>query len=518
MYTMQAVAVLTQPNAPLLTMTGICKSFGSQEVLRAVDFDLCAGEVHVLAGENGAGKSTLMRILGGALRADAGRTTIGGRQAVLRHPRDAAAHGIAVIHQELSLVGSMSIADNLFLGREPSTAGWLHRAGSLERARELLARVGLRLDPRRTVDSLTISSQQLVEIAKALALDARIIVMDEPTSALSAPEVQHLFARIADLKSAGCGIIYITHRLEEIYTIADRISVLRDGNLVATRRAEDLPAGELVRLMVGRSMSEQAPRHATAQTKVRLRVEHCTVRAARPGLPPIVADVSLQVHRGEILGLVGLEGSGVSELLWTVFGALGKRGSARVEIDGRPTSIHSPRAAIDAGVALVTNDRKRTGLIPGMDIIANTTLASLPRLSPAGWINRAAEARQASDSARRLNLLAASLRQSVSSLSGGNQQKVVLARWMGTQPRIVLLDDPTRGVDVGAKHEIYLLMNQWSEQGRSIVFSSSEWPELLHVSHRIMVMHRGRIAASFEGGRAGPADLLRAAMGATADA
>ncbi|MCC6907224.1 MAG: sugar ABC transporter ATP-binding protein [Phycisphaerales bacterium] len=504
--------------AALFEMEGISKSFGGQRVLREVSFDLHCGEVHVLAGENGAGKSTLMRILGGALRADAGRIDVAGRPASLRSPRDAAAHGVAIIHQELSLVGSMSIADNLFLGREPSTAGWLRRAGSLERSRALLARVGLHVDPRRTVDSLAISTQQLVEIAKALALDARIIVMDEPTSALSEPEVRHLFTRIADLKGAGCGVIYITHRLEEIYAIADRISVLRDGRLIATRRAADLPAGELVRLMVGRSMSEQAPRRAAANGDVRLRVSHCTVRGARPGLPPVVRDVSLQVHRGEILGLVGLEGSGVSELLWTIFGAFADRGTARVEIDGRPACIHSPRAAIAAGLALVTNDRKRTGLVPAMDIIANSTLATLPRLSPAGWIDRAAEAQQARESARQLNLSAASLRQRVATLSGGNQQKVVLARWMGADPSILLLDDPTRGVDVGAKHEIYLLMNRWSEQGRSIVFSSSEWLELLQVSHRIMVMHRGRVAASFEGGRAGPAELLRAAMGSTADA
>lgn len=517
MYTMQAVAGSTQTDTPLLAMTGICKAFGSQEVLRSVDFDLRAGEVHVLAGENGAGKSTLMRILGGVLSADRGRSHIGGNEVRFRNPRDAASCGVAIIHQELSLVGSMSVADNLFLGHESSTAGWLHQSDSNQRAREVLGRVGLSIDPRSAVDSLPISSQQLVEIAKALALDAQIIVMDEPTSALSEPEVRNLFARIADLKNQGCGIIYITHRLEEIYTIADRISVLRDGALVATRDRSDLPPDALVRLMVGRNISDQAPRRSVTTHDIRIQVQHCTVRATRAHVPPVVDDVSFDVRRGEILGVVGLEGSGVSELLWATFGALANSTTSQITIDGSRTRINSPRDAIDAGLALVTNDRKRTGLILGMDIVHNSTLAALPRLSPFAWLNHSAETNLASQSAQQLNLRAASMRQRVSTLSGGNQQKVVLAKWMGTNPRILLLDDPTRGVDVGAKHEIYLLMNHWSEQGRSIVFSSSEWPELLQVSDRIMVMHRGRIVASFEGGAATAADLLRAAMGSTRD-
>lgn len=499
--------------APLLQMSGICKRFGSQRVLRDVDFDLRAGEVHVLAGENGAGKSTLMRILGGALAADGGTIEIEGGPVRFRRPRDAAHHRIAIIHQELSLVASMSVADNLLLGREPGRLGWMDRAASAARARRVLERVGLRLDPHGPAGALPISAQQLVEIAKALALDARIIVMDEPTSALSEPEARRLFERIADLRSQGCGIIYITHRLEEIYALADRITVLRDGKLVATRPAADLPAGELVRLMVGRSIGDQAPRRAPATGDVILNVRRCTVGGAASGRRPVAEGISLSVRRGEILGLVGLEDSGVSKTLWAIFGALGSRADVEMEIDGRRRHVASPRQAIEAGLALVTNDRRKSGLVLGMDVVENATLAALPRFSRRGWLDRRAELERTALSANELNLRCASLRQSVATLSGGNQQKVVLARWMMAGPRILLLDDPTRGVDVGAKHEIYLLMNEWSRQGCGIILTSSEWPELLQVSDRIMVMHRGRVAASFRGGQATPADLLRAAMG-----
>lgn len=501
----------------LLRMSRIAKSFGPNRVLREVDFELKAGEVHVLAGENGAGKSTLIRILGGALAADEGMIAIEGGPARLRRPRDAAERGIAVIHQELSLVGSMSVADNLLLGHEPGRAGWIDRPASAARARLVLERVGLRLDPNRLVSTLPISAQQLVEIAKALALGARIIVMDEPTSALSEPEARRLFARIADLRSQGCGIIYITHRLDEILALADRITVLRDGRVVASRPAGELPVGELVRLMVGRSIGDQAPRRAAAAGTVRLDLRRCRVRGEGAGRRPIVEDAALQVRSGEILGLVGLEGSGVSELLWAMFGALGRRADVEMEIDGRPQRLASPREAIEAGLALVTNDRRRTGLVPGMDVVENATLAALPRFSRLGWLRRREEIEQTARTAGQLNLRCASLRQPVSTLSGGNQQKVVLARWMATNPRVLLLDDPTRGVDVGAKHEIYLLMNEWSRRGCGIILSSSEWPELLQVSDRIMVMHRGRVAAAFRGGQATAADLLRAAMGHATD-
>lgn len=501
----------------LLRMSRIAKSFGPNRVLREVDFELKAGEVHVLAGENGAGKSTLIRTLGGALAADEGMIAIEGEPVRFRRPRDAAERGIAVIHQELSLVGSMSVADNLLLGHEPGRAGWIDRAASAARARRVLERVGLRLDPDRLVCTLPISAQQLVEIAKALALDAKIIVMDEPTSALSEPEVRRLFARIADLKTQGCGIIYITHRLEEIYALADRITVLRDGRVVASRPAGELPVGELVRLMVGRSIGDQAPRRAAAAGTVRLDLRRCRVRGEGAGRRLIVEDAALQVRSGEILGLVGLEGSGVSEMLWAMFGALGQRAEVEMEIDGRPQRLASPRQAIEAGIALVTNDRRRTGLVPGMDVVENATLAALPRLGRLGWLRRREEAEQTARTAGQLNLRCASLRQPVSTLSGGNQQKVVLAKWMATNPRVLLLDDPTRGVDVGAKHEIYLLMNEWSRRGCGIILSSSEWPELLQVSDRIMVMHRGRVTATFHAGEATAADLLRAAMGHATD-
>lgn len=497
----------------LLQMTGIHKAFGGQRVLIDVDFDLHAGEVHVLAGENGAGKSTLIRILGGVHQPDAGRIGVGGLDQTFRHPKEAAARGIAIIHQELSLVPSMSVLDNMFLGHERSRAGWLDRSEAATRAGEILRLLGLSVDLRCPVGELPISGQQVVEIAKALALNARIIVMDEPTSALSEPEVRRLFTRIGDLKANGCGIIYITHRLEEIYALADRITVLRDGRKIITSATADLPAAELIRCMIGRTLSDQAPRREHDLGDIRLKVSHCTVRAPQRGRPPLVDDLSFEVRSGEILGIVGLRGAGVSQLLWATFGALGKRAGARIEIDGKLVRIRSPRQAIRQGIALVTNDRRRWGLILGMDIVENVTLAALPRITPGGWLTRRREAHHAHESIRSLQVRASSLWQRAATLSGGNQQKVVLAKWMATQPRILLLDEPTRGVDVGAKHDIFLLMNQWAARGHAIVFSTSELPELLQVSDRIMVMQRGRAVAWFDSAEASREDLLHAAMG-----
>ena len=497
----------------LLTMRGIGKSFGRQRVLDEVDFDVAAGEVHVLAGENGAGKSTLIKILGGVHQPEGGAIRIGGRVVRPRSPRDAAGMGVAIIHQELSLVPAMSVSDNIFLGRERSTGGWRHERAQRREAEELTGRLGLDIDVARPVSEQAISVQQMIEIAKALAFDARIIVMDEPTSALNEPEVQRLFARIADLKERGCGIIYITHKLEEVYRLADRITVLRDGKKIITAPAAELPEAALIRHMVGRPLGEQSTARRAAPGEVRLRVKSCTVRGVRRELPAVVRGASFELRAGEILGISGLQGSGSSDLLWALFGAHGKRASAGIEIDGRPVRLTSPRDAIGHGVALVTNDRKRHGLAMSLDVAGNSTLASLRRISPCGWLNRRRELEIAERSARALHLRAASLRQPIGTLSGGNQQTVVLAKWLNTEPRILLLDEPTRGVDVGAKREIYDLMHRWSDSGHAILLITSEMPELMMMSDRIMVMHRGRIVRSFDRADATPERILHAAMG-----
>jgi len=506
-------------NHPLLRMTGISKSFGAIRALKQVDFDLRAGEVHVLAGENGAGKSTLIKILGGVHQPDEGRIHLRGRLLRFHSPREAVAQGVAIIHQELSLVPAMSIADNIFLGHEHTTGGWLRHQDQRQQAGRALKRLGLTADVRQTVGTFPIATQQLIEIAKALALEAEIIVMDEPTSALREPEVERLFACIHDLKVRDCGIIYITHKLEEVYHIADRITVLRDGDHIITARVAELPAAALIRSMVGRDLPESA-RDATVPApsgrQVRLAAQGFSVQASRRGLRPLVEGVSLEVRAGEIVGLAGLAGSGNSDLLSALFGVHRGRVAGRAWIDGRPYRPTSPRAAIRRGIALVTNDRQRTGLVLGMNIAANMTLASVARVSPAGWLDFAHEMQLAERVAGDLDLRAASLTQPVATLSGGNQQKVVLGKWLNAQPRVLLLDEPTRGVDVGAKQEIYQLMNRWSRAGHAILLITSELPELLMMSDRIIVMHRGKVVAEFDRAQATQERILHAAMGGAA--
>ncbi len=498
-------------------MVGIVKSFGAHRVLDQVEFPLRAGEVHVLAGENGAGKSTLMKILGGIYAPDAGEVRLRGLPVRFRSPREAALGGVAIIHQELSLVPSMSVADNLFLGRERTTRGWVRFGHQHRESVRLLGRLGLDVSPRTAVEDLPIAFQQMVEIAKALFLDARVLVMDEPTSALNEPEVERLFAVVNELKRSGCGIIYITHKLEEVYRIADRITVLRDGRWIATAAARDMPAPQLIRHMVGRELNDRgiaARARGRSDGPVLLRVEGLTVRSNRRGARPLVDGVGFEVRAGQIVGLAGLQGSGNSELLWGMFGAFGRRRvSGEIGIENVAYRPRSPGWAVRHGVALVTNDRQRSGLVSELDVVANATLAALPRVSRAGWLQRGRELTLAADSTRALRLRAASLRQRVATLSGGNQQKVVLAKWMNIQPRVLLLDEPTRGVDVGAKQEIYQILDEWRRAGHAIVLITSEMPELLMLSDRIVVMHRGRAVAVMERAEATQERILRAAMG-----
>jgi ribose transport system ATP-binding protein len=496
---------------PLVRMTGVTKRFGRVTVLEGVDFEVRAGEVHVLAGENGAGKSTLIKILGGVHTDFDGHMELQGHTARPTSPLEAARLGVAVIHQELSLVSSMSVADNIFLGRMITTCGGLVRdAAQRAETRRLLEQFGLDLPADRRVETLPVAQQQLVEIAKALSLDAKVIVMDEPTSALNAPEVERLFGLIEQWKASGRGIVYITHKMEEIERIADRITVLRDGRRIGSAAAHQLPMNRLIHWMVGREIKQQYPRHETERGESRLRLERFGVRQGRRFL---VEDVSLEVRAGEIVGLAGLQGSGNSDLLRGLFGADGPGRSGQVWLNDRPFRPASPRRSIAAGMALLTNDRKANGLVLPLSIVANTTLAQLDRFSPIGWRLEGRERAETAKIAEALQVRAASLDMEVGDLSGGNQQKVALAKWILTRPRVLLLDEPTRGVDVGAKREIYALMNQWTAQGIAILLVTSEMSELLALSDRIVVMHRGRVTRQMVRNEASAERVLEAAMG-----
>lgn len=504
-----------EPNAPppRLRMTGIGKEFGGIRVLEGVQFEVRAGEVHVLAGENGAGKSTLMKILGGIYREFEGCIELEGSAVRPKSPLHAGELGIAIIHQELSLIGPMSVADNIFLGRLPTRAGFVDQAAQEQQAAYWVQQLGVDLDVRQPVERFPIAIQQLIEIAKALSQKANIIVMDEPTSALNAPEVHKLFELIETLKRQGCGIVYISHKMEEIERIADRITVLRDGRWIGTALAAELPAPKLIQWLVGREMSEQFPRHTGQPGREMFRGENLSVFPDGNSRRPAVQDLSLCVRSGEILGIGGLQGSGASELFLGLFGAYGPAVRGTVYLEGEKVELNSPRQAVQAGVALLTSDRKATGLVLPLSVIANATLAGLPRLAWGGWRRPHAERLAAETITSALRLRAASLDQPVSWLSGGNQQKVALAKWLQVRPKLLLLDEPTRGIDVGAKQEIYQLMNEWTAQGIAIMLITSEMPELLTLSDRILVLHRGRCTAEFSRAQATPERVLAAAMG-----
>jgi ribose transport system ATP-binding protein len=498
----------------MLSMEKIGKSFSGVRVLDNVPFDLKPGEVHVLAGENGAGKTTLMRILAGVYSDYEGKIWINGKNVRFKSPLEAASYGVSFIHQEMSLINSMTVADNIFLGREKSWAGiWMNYHSQQKKAGALLEQFNIDVNFSKPVEDCPLSVRQMIEIAKALVYEARIIIMDEPTSSLTDIEVQRLFEIIMDLKNKGCGIIYISHRLDEIYQIAERISVLRDGKHIGTSAPEDLPPGELIRWMVGREISQQFPERLSRPGKELLKVRGFYLPDPTGSKRWAVEDVSLTLSRGEILGIAGLQGSGKSELLHGLFGSYGKITKGKVFLDGQPYTIRSPIRSIERGLALLTNDRKGTGLIPAMSITRNISLASLKDFSQGGWMLAHKEEEAAAEQVKSFDIKSRSLHQEVNTLSGGNQQKVVLAKWIGTQPKVLLLDEPTLGVDVGAKYDIYNLMNQWTAQGIAIILITSELPELLAMSDRIIVMHRGRITAEFSRKQANQEKIIKAAMG-----
>jgi ABC-type sugar transport system ATPase subunit len=473
-------------------MRGIRKSFPGVQALRGVDLDVHAGEVLALLGENGAGKSTLMKVLGGAHRADAGVLEMDGVEVSFGSPQEARAAGIAVIYQEFTLVPGLTAAENIFLGQEATRAGFVARGEERRRAADLFRRLGVAIDLDTPCSRLTTAQQQLVEIARALARDTRIIVMDEPTAALTAGEVSRLFEIIRDLQSRGIAVIYISHRLDEIFALADRVVVLRDGRNVGTRPLEGLGRTELIKMMVGRELADEYPRRTSAPGPVRLVVSGlCRGKTVR--------DVSFTVRAGEILAIAGLVGAGRTETLRLIFGA-DKRHAGDIILDGRRLDIHSPRDAIAAGIGLLTEDRKLQGLVLGQSVRENFALPNLGLLSQFGFVDGRREREAFGRHVDQLRIKVPHQEERARNLSGGNQQKVVLAKWLERDCEVLFFDEPTRGIDVGARHEIYLLMNELAARGKAIVMVSSELPEVLGLADRILVMHEGCITGEIASG------------------
>ncbi|GGE10993.1 ribose import ATP-binding protein RbsA [Aureimonas endophytica] len=490
-------------SAPRLEMRGISKTFGPIRALSGVTLSAHAGEVHALMGENGAGKSTLMKILSGAYRADpGGEVRIDGRPMPMGDPIRAKAAGVAVIYQELSLSPNLSVAQNMFLGAEPNRFGLVDKAEMRRRAAPILQRLGIGFGPDTKVGSLSLGERQMVEIARALTTDARLIVMDEPTTSLTERETERLFEVIAGLKAAGIAVIYISHRMEEVYRLSDRVSVLRDGAFVGSLDRGELSADRLVSMMVGRDLSSfYKKEHRAPQADRR------TVLAVRGlGDGRRVRDCSFDVFAGEVLGIAGLVGSGRTELARLVFGADRATGGT-VELDGRPLALATPRDAIDAGIAYLTEDRKGLGLFLDMSLADNVNIGVIGRDAGRGGLRDFAKARaRAEDAVKRLSIRTRGTRINVGALSGGNQQKVLLARLLETRPRVIILDEPTRGVDVGAKSEIYRIIDQLAAAGIGIVAISSDLPEIVGIADRVLVMREGRIAGEVAAAPGRPID------------
>jgi rhamnose transport system ATP-binding protein len=496
----------------LLQATGITKSFAGVEALKGVSFDLRAGEVHALIGENGAGKSTLIKIVTGAVRPDSGELRIAGELVHENSPRLAHSLGIAAVYQQPALFAHLTVAENIALALE--SGGLWRRINWKSRARQaaqLLEQAGADIHPGRLAGTLSMPEQQLVEIAKATGAGARILILDEPTASLTDREVESLFRTIADLRANGVGIIYISHRLEEIAAIADRVTVLRDGRSIATRPREEVNRAELIRLMVGREISAIFPKREVPIGDVVLETRALSSRAAG------VRDVSLTVRAGEILGLAGLVGSGRTQLAETLFG-LTPADAGEIRLRGQLVRIDSPSAAIQLGIGYVPEDRRQHGVVLDLPIGANISLASLAAVSRRGLIDGALESQLARGYVEKLRIKTPSIHSEAGSLSGGNQQKVALARWLAIRPAFLILDEPTQGVDVGSKSEIHALMVDLAQQGLAIIMISSELPEILGMSDRIAVLHAGSVAGVLSRQEATQPKILALALGHSAEA
>jgi len=489
----------------IVELHGIHKSFAGFPALKDVSFDVRAGEVHALLGENGAGKSTLIRIISGVHAPDRGEVRIGGEVVGLSSPRDARRRGIATVYQELLLFPELSVAENIFLGKAPRTRwGRIDWAAMRAKARGLLEELDSRdLDVDAKVGGLSVASRQRVEIAKAISQDPRVLVMDEPTTSLAEGDVSRLMAIVRRLRERGVGIVYVSHRLREIFALADRVTVLRDGACIGTRPISEVTEAALISMMVGRSIDQLFPKVDAPRGRTLLELRNLSYRRA-------VRHVSLTVQQGEILGIAGLVGSGRTELALTIFG-ITPATSGEILVDGKPVVIDGPRVARDLGIAYIPEDRGLQGLIRAQSLRENVSLPVLDRISWATIVDRRGEERRAREAIDRFGIRARGTEQIARQLSGGNQQKVVVAKWLGTEPRILIMDEPTRGIDVGAKAEIHALMGKLAQQGLGIVMISSELPEVLGMADRVLVMSGGRIVAAFERAEATP-DAVGAAM------
>ena len=470
----------------ILTMKGIDKTFPGVHALDHVDFEVRKGEVHALMGENGAGKSTLMKVLTGIYTKDSGTITYEGREVEFHNPREAQAAGIVIVHQELNMMGHLTVAQNIFIGREPRRGLFIKDAEMNAEARKLFAQLNIDIDPRETMSNLTVAKQQMCEIAKAISHEAKVIIFDEPTAALTDTEIEQLFVIIRDLRAKGYGIVYISHRMDEIKKITDRVSVMRDGQYIGTLITEECTKEDIINMMVGRVIYEEPKTHSMVEegAPVVLKVEH--LNAGR-----MVQDVSFELRKGEILGFAGLVGAGRTETARALFGADPKQGGD-IYIDGKKVDIRSPKDAVEAGISYLSEDRKRFGIVLKKNIIENSTLATLHEYVKGPFIDKPKEAKVTQKYVDLLKTKTPGIDQLVMNLSGGNQQKVVIAKWLVNDSRIMIFDEPTRGIDVGAKQEIYELMNQLAKSGKAFIMISSEMTEILRMSDRIVVMCEGR--------------------------
>lgn len=500
------------PQTPLVEMNGIHKAFSGNKVLKDVQFEVMPGEVHALMGENGAGKSTLIKILSGVYSRDKGIVKVKGEEVIFQNPKEAETNGINIIHQELNIIPHLTVAQNMFLGKELTYGklGVLNKKKMRSATIESLKELGVtNISPDETAGRLSVGQQQMIEISRALATKAELIVMDEPTAALTDREIEVLFKVVNSLREKGVSIIYVSHRMEEIFQICDRITVLRDGEYIGTEHIKETTFDNVVRMMVGRELGERFPKRNSA-------IGNVVFEANNLSLDTVFEDVSFNVRAGEILGIAGLMGAGRTEIVETIFGYR-KKSSGEIILHGKKLNIKHPRDAIRAGLAFITEDRKDKGLVISASIRDNIALTNMKSVSNSGVVNKRKEKLLVSELIQKLHVRTSGMNLEVRRLSGGNQQKVVIAKWIGIEPKVLILDEPTRGVDIGAKKEIYSIMNELSERGVAIIMISSELPEVLGISDRVLVIHEGRITGNIKQKDATQENIMMAATGRDID-